>query len=141
MPEADITNPILTGATKLGARLFRQNTGLGWVGKIFRKTADRIILDNPRPLHAGLCKGSSDIIGWTPCVITPEMVGQTVAVFTAFEVKTNGVVTTKEQGAFVDAVRNAGGIAAVVRSVDEALSLLVLWFPGRGLKYKNPPRG
>lgn len=124
MAEADITNPILTGATKLGARLFRQNTGLGWVGKIFRKTADRITLDNPRPLHAGLCKGSSDIIGWTPRVITPEMVGQTVAVFTALEVKTGKVVTTDEQKAFVAAVQKAGGIAAVVRSVDEGLDLL-----------------
>lgn len=122
--EADITNPILTGASNFGARLFRQNTGLGWVGKIIRKTAAAITIENPRPLHAGLCKGSSDIIGWTPRVITPEMVGQTVAVFTAFEVKTDGVATTKEQGAFVGAVRDAGGIAAIVRSVDEALDLL-----------------
>ena len=124
MPEADITNPILTGATKLGARLFRQNAGLGWVGKITRKTAAAITLENPRPLHAGLCKGSSDIIGWTPRVITPEMVGQTVAVFTALEVKTGRVATTPEQAAFVRAVQAGGGIAAVVRSTDEALDLL-----------------
>ena len=122
--EADITNPILTGATKLGARLFRQNVALAWVGTIFRKTATRIILDNPRPLHAGLCKGSSDIIGWTRRVITPDMVGQTVAVFTALEVKTGRVPTTTEQAAFVKAVRAGGGIAAVVHSVDEALGLL-----------------
>ncbi len=124
MAEADITNPILTGATKLGARLFRQNTGLGWVGQVVHKTAAMLTLRNPRPLHAGLCVGSSDIIGGAPRVITPEMVGQTVAVFTALEVKTGRVPTTKEQAAFVGAVQAAGGIAAAVRSPDEALALL-----------------
>lgn len=130
MPEADITNPILTGATKLGSRLFRQNTGLGWVGQVVHKTAAMLTLRNPRPLHAGLCKGSSDIVGLHPIVITPEMVGKTIAVFAAFEVKTGRVTTTDEQRAFVGMVRERGGIAAVVRSAEEALTILREWVPG-----------
>lgn len=124
MAERDITAPLLKEASKLGARLFRQNTGLGWVGEIVRKTGQSLLLKNPRPLHAGLCVGSSDVIGWTPRVITPEMVGQTVAVFTAIEVKTKGITVTEPQKKFVQAVQEAGGIAGIARSVDEAVALL-----------------
>src|SRR4051812_4407900 len=111
MAEADITNKILKGASLVGARLFRQNVALAWVGKTVRKTPSTITLENPRPLHAGLCKGSSDIIGWTPVLVTAEMVGSTVAVFTALEVKAGRVPVTEEQARFVAAVQAAGGIA------------------------------
>jgi hypothetical protein len=57
----------------LGGRVFRNNVGEYKVG-------DRYI-------RYGLCPGSSDIIGWTPVKITPEMVGTTLPVFTAVEVK------------------------------------------------------
>ncbi len=124
MAERDITVKILKEASQLGARLFRQNTGLGWVGEIVRKTGQALVLKNPRPLHAGLCVGSSDVIGWTPRVITPEMVGKTVAVFTAIEVKTKGITVTEPQKKFVQAVQEAGGIAGIARSVDEAVALL-----------------
>lgn len=124
MSEADITNPILKEASRMGARLFRQNVALAWVGKQIKRTPTTITLENPRPLHAGLCKGSSDVIGWTPVLVTPEMVGSTLAVFTAIEVKAGRVPVTDEQRKFVAAVVEAGGIARVVRSVAEAVSAL-----------------
>jgi hypothetical protein len=37
---------------------------------------------------ASLCKGSADLIGYRTITITPDMVGQQVAVFTSIEVKT-----------------------------------------------------
>lgn len=123
--ESDITNPILKQASKLGARLFRQNVALAWIGETVRKTADTLTLRNPRPLHAGLCVGSSDCIGWTPVVITPEMVGARVALFTAIEVKTGRVPTTQQQRDFIAAVLKDGGIAGVVHSTDEALALIL----------------
>lgn len=123
--EKDITNPILKAASKLGARLFRQNTGVGYVGRTLRRTESTLTLADPRPLHAGLCVGSSDIIGWTPIEITPDMVGARVAVFTALEVKTGRLTATDEQERFIAAVRSAGGIAGVVRSDTDALSLIL----------------
>ena len=68
----------------------------------------------------GLCVGSSDVIGWTRVVVTQAMVGRTLAVFTAFECKVGRNVTTVEQGAFLAAVKAQGGIAAVVRRVEDA---------------------
>jgi len=124
MQERDITNPLLKAASKAGARLFRQNVGVGWVGRVVRKTDDSVTLANPRPLHAGLCKGSSDVIGWTPVVVTADMIGRRVAVFTALEIKTPGVVTTPEQARFVETVREAGGYAAVVRNVEDGVAAL-----------------
>jgi hypothetical protein len=53
-----------TGAT----RLFRNNTGT-------------LRDQHGRPVSFGLCKGSADLIGYRSITITPEMVGQQVAVF------------------------------------------------------------
>lgn len=122
--ERDILNPLLKAASLIGARLFRQNTGVGWVGRMVSNSAGTVVLAGARPLHAGLCKGSSDVIGWTPVTITADMVGKKVAVFTALELKTAGVATTTEQANFVKAVRASGGFAQVVRSVDEGLAAL-----------------
>lgn len=69
----------------------------------------------------GLCVGSSDLIGFKSITITPEMVGQKVAVFTAIEVKTDKGKVSPAQTKFVEMVRSFGGIGAVVRSVDDAL--------------------
>lgn len=82
-----------------------------------------VVVRNARPLHAGLCKGSSDIIGWMSVLITPGMVGKKTAVFLALEVKKN-TKATSEQLNFVDRVRAAGGIAGIVHSEDEAKALL-----------------
>ena len=68
-------------------------------------------------MQFGLCKGSADLIGWTSRTITPEMVGQQVAIFTSIEVKTPTGRIRPEQKTWLDAVVKAGGIAAVARSV------------------------
>jgi hypothetical protein len=68
----------------IGLRLFRNNTGMGWVGKLFRPTRVMTIAVGPGdvllreafPLHAGLCEGSSDLIGWVSVTVTKEMVGK-----------------------------------------------------------------
>ena len=92
-------------------RLFRNNTG----------TLRDI---NGRPVSFGLCKGSADLIGWRSVTITPEMVGQQVAVFTSIEVKTPTGRVKPEQQQWLNAVQAAGGIAGVARSVGEAMDLL-----------------
>jgi len=95
-----------TGAT----RLFRNNTGT-------------LRDQHGRPVSFGLCKGSADLIGWRTVMITPEMVGQQVAVFTSIEVKTPAGRVKPEQQQWLDAVQAAGGIAGVARSVEDALRI------------------
>jgi len=121
--EGELIRRILLAGTAEGARLFRQNVGQGWTGKATHR-GSAVVIKNARPLHAGLCKGSSDIIGWRPVTITPDMVGQTVAIFTAIEVKTGRLRTTADQQRFLDAVEKAGGIADVARGVDNAVAIL-----------------
>jgi hypothetical protein len=122
--ERPLLNHALLVATQLGARLFRNNVGQGWVGKVVYRGPRTITLDDPRPLQTGLCVGSSDLIGWRPVTITPEMVGQTLAVFCAVEMKGARGVVTDEQRRFIDAVRVAGGRAGAAYSIEEATAIL-----------------
>jgi hypothetical protein len=57
-------------------------------------------------------------------VITPEMVGQRIAVFTSVEVKTATGRLSPAQTHWLHAVRSAGGIAGVARSVADAHHLV-----------------
>lgn len=110
MRESTILSLILRlgrGAT----RLFRNNTGQ------FRTEDGRVV-------RTGLCVGSSDVIGWKVVDITPDMVGQRVAVFVAIECKSATGRASLEQERFIAAVRAAGGIAGVCRSPEDAEKLL-----------------
>jgi hypothetical protein len=75
------------------------------------------------PVRYGLQPGSSDLIGWRTVTITPDMVGQRIAVFTSIEVKTPTGRVKPEQQQWLDAVQAAGGIAGVARSVEDALRI------------------
>lgn len=123
MLESNVQKLIQLTASKLGVVLFRNNVGLGWQGQVRRLTDGSIHILTPRPLEAGLHKGSSDLIGWKAVTITPDMIGKRVAIFTAIEVKA-GTKPTPEQLTFIDQVRKAGGIAGIARSPEEASSLL-----------------
>lgn len=71
----------------------------------------------------GLTKGSADLIGWRTVVVTPEMVGTTLAVFLSIEVKTPTGRVTPQQQAWQAAVQQAGGISGIARSVSDALRI------------------
>lgn len=101
-----------------GGRLFRNNVGTGWAGNAVR-VPEGVLIHGARRFRAGLCVGSSDLIGWTPTKITGDMVGQTVAIFTAVEAKTGRVGVSDEQMQFIEAVRSAGGIGMVVRGTGQ----------------------
>jgi hypothetical protein len=51
------------------------------------------------------------------------MVGKRLALFLALEVKTATGPIMPEQKTFIENVRKAGGLAGVVRSVDEAVAV------------------
>jgi hypothetical protein len=77
-----------------------------------------------RPVQYGVCNpGGSDLIGWTPVCITPDMVGKTVAVFTAVEVKTPTGKPTEHQLNFITQVLRAGGFAGIARSPGDAVAI------------------
>lgn len=105
-PERNRINQILVGLPP-EKRLFRINAGMGWAGKIVQSTPDALILKNPRPFH-GAPEGWSDLVGWETVVITPEMVGQRVAIATAVEVKVTGRLT-RAQGNFGHVLEQMGG--------------------------------
>jgi hypothetical protein len=73
----------------------------------------------------GLCVGSSDLIGFQSVTITPEMVGQKIAVFIALEIKTEKGKVSPAQTKFCEMVARFGGKSAIVRSVDDAVKTLV----------------
>lgn len=98
--EADIMRDIQLALTRCGARVFRNNVGV-WK------------LEDGRRVRTGLCKGSSDLVGWTH-----------TGRFLALEIKRPGRMrVTKEQQAFIDAVNQRGGLAFVARSAGEATDI------------------
>ena len=91
--------------------------------RLFRNNTGTLKDQNGRPVQFGLCKGSADLIGWKRVTVTPDMVGQQVAVFLSIEVKTATGRLRPEQQQWLDAVQAAGGIAGVARSVEDAQRL------------------
>lgn len=138
MNETNLTRLVMIAVSALrNTVIFRNNVGMGWVGKSKRISqpitvtlqAGDVIVSNARPLQAGLCEGSSDLIGWSVRTVTPDMVGQKVALFTAIEVKTNDGRVSAEQLNFIHRVREAGGIAGLARSPQEAENLICGFTP------------
>lgn len=115
MLEADFMRRCMKRATDLGARLFRLNIGLAWVGEVTKNRDGSITIRNPRPFKSGV-PGMSDLIGWAPVVVTPDMVGKTIAVYLAVETKSARGRASDEQKNFISAVHSAGGKAGIART-------------------------
>lgn len=110
-PETPLVKRIQVAASSIGCRLFRNNVG---------SLKDR----NGTWVTYGLCTGSSDLIGWIPVKVTQEMVGKTISIFLALEVKTPTGKLTAEQQNFLSIVTQAGGISFVATSEEEATRIL-----------------
>lgn len=102
MRETSILQRVQLDASRRGYRLFRNNVG-------------QLLDARGVPVRYGLCPGSSDLIGWRELVITPDMVGHTVAQFCAVEVKTATGKPTPQQMQFLESVAQAGGVAVIAR--------------------------
>lgn len=110
--EALIQKQIMLSVSERGCRIFRNNCGA-------HKTEDG------RFVRYGVASpGGSDLIGWTSTTITEEMIGTKVAIFTAIEVKSARGRASADQEHFINTVLDAGGIAGIARSPQEALDLL-----------------
>lgn len=134
--EHPIQQRILIAHGSGDTRLWRNNVGTGWTGQATRVSAGNlaamarglrpgdVVIRAGRPLHAGLCIGSSDLIGLRSLVAGPELVGQRIAQFAAVEVKSPTGRPTKEQTAFIKTIQHLGGLAGVARSPEEAARIL-----------------
>ena len=94
--------------------------------RLWRNNVGALRDERGRLVTYGLCKGSSDLIGLSQVVIGPEHLGQTLAVFSALEVKTAKGRIREEQEKFLQLVQQLGGRAGVVRSLDDVLQILRL---------------
>lgn len=116
MKESNIQQLVRLAASKLkGVRLFRNNVALAWTGDVSKLKDGSILIRNPRPLHAGLMKGSGDLIGWQSITITPDMVGAVIAKFVSVEVKTTIGRESDDQKTWKNVVNQHGGAAIVAR--------------------------
>lgn len=130
MAEADLMRLLQRFASTVGARLFRQNTGMAWVGNARRIARTEtvqvypgdVVIRKARPFHAGV-EGMSDLGGWVPVQVTADMVGSTVAIYAQVEVK-DEARPTKEQLAWITAVKKAGGRAGIAHNESELLEII-----------------
>ena len=104
-PETKIMNKIMLAMSKKGYLCWRNQVGLF-------KTLDG------RTVNIGI-KGSSDLMAIKPTVITPEMVGQTLAVFVAVEVKTATGRQSEPQKKWQKAVEKLGVKYILARSEND----------------------
>jgi hypothetical protein len=99
--ESDILKRVMLAAGSAGLRLFRNHNGLFY---------DK----DGRAHKTGLCKGSSDLVGWH--------IG--TGKFVAAEIKTKTGVVSVEQQNFLDQVNKAGGIGIVCRDEKDLKKLI-----------------
>ena len=113
MSEQELQQRIRLELGRGAVRLWRNNVGA------LRDQRGRLV-------SYGLCRGSSDLIGLRRLTITPEHLGQSLAVFAALEVKAQQGQPTAEQQQFLAAVQQLGGLAGVARSLADARAILRL---------------
>lgn len=114
MKESQIQSEILLALSESACVVWRVGTSRAWVGKIIHKHQNVVTLDNATMILTGLAVGGSDIIG----------IHRPTGRFIAIEVKSKNGRPTKEQLNFIRIVKEAGGIAGIARSVEDALALL-----------------
>ena len=115
---------------------FRFDSGSGYVGgrefvakkdgAVQVKKGDVVVV-NPKRITYGI-PGAGDRVGWTETIVTDDMIGKKVAVFTSIEDKSATDRIGVNQLIFLLNVLRAGGIALVYRegvklTLDEALEL------------------
>lgn len=133
--ETAVQQMIRLDAVKVGVQLWRNNNGACTdnTGRLIRYG-----LGNDSAKVNKVIK-SSDLIGITPVTITPDMVGKTIGVFTAVEVKRSDWGTwtrfqsdgrnfnEREQAQleFIKLVQDKGGLAGFASSIETFRSIVL----------------
>lgn len=125
MKESAIQNEVLRVlGSQPHIRVFRNTVGGAWTGRGTVLAGNSVIIHNARWQAFGLHPGSADLIGWKTVTVSPDMVGSQLAVFLSVEIKSKDGRAKPHQLNWLNRVVEAGGIAAVVRSAEEAKGLL-----------------
>lgn len=119
MTESALYPQIMQAFSRGPTRVFRQNAGTAWQGKIIEQSTSRLVLAYPRAIRLG-SPGMADLGGLTSVVITPDMVGQLIGVDVQIECKFGTGRLTAEQAAYIQMIRTLGGRAGIARSVEDA---------------------
>jgi hypothetical protein len=140
------------------SRVFRLNTGRGWVptrgkakkfkiggvihlqnGTTISVHAGDVLVPGGRPIALGFgmpngrpFEGIGDLVGWTEITITAEMVGFGIAVFTNIETKSSADARKRaSQHNVIAQVKAAGGIAGFAHTPEMAREMIVRFTPVR----------
>jgi hypothetical protein len=109
----DLTHPIEAALNRLPGVRVARNNNLGPVVPYVRRLQPDI-----RPIRAGLGDGSADLVGVCSVAYGVRPVGRAFCL----EVKRPGVKPDADQVRWLRVVRELGGFACVVHSVDEAIA-------------------
>lgn len=125
----NLTDKIRLEASKRGIYLFRNNSGA------FHATDGRFVrfglANDSERINKNLKSG--DLIGFIPVTITPEMVGEKIAIFASIEIKKydheikSNSSRVKAQKAWVELVKCNGGFSIMTNSLDNFLSELYVY--------------
>lgn len=125
--ESTVQQEIQIHSMHFKCHLMRNNSG-ALVDKDGRPV--RFGLGNVSKAHNDKIK-SSDLIGITKIVITPDMVGKTVGIFTAIECKEEAWKEFKKLDArelaqrnFIEWVKSNGGLAGFANGIDKIEKIL-----------------
>jgi hypothetical protein len=119
--ESEIQQLVQIEGPKWGCKLERNNSG-AFEDKTGRHV--RFGLGNVSKKHSDQMK-SADLVGFKQIVVTPEMVGKTIAVITGIEMKTPGWkfnpkdAHERAQFNWLQWISNHGGFAGFAQSVDD----------------------
>jgi len=135
--ESEVDEEIkLEAAVKFLSHLWRNN-----VGAMFDATKRMVrygLANESTAMNEKIKSG--DRIGITPVVITADMVGHIVGVFTSIEVKKEGWTFTKSttretaQLAWIELVQNKGGIAGFANSKQTYVAIVKEWYANKSSK-------
>ena len=111
-PETNVQNAILLAHSQAGALTWRNQVG------VFRA------MDDPQRVVKVGTPGMADIISVVPVTVTQDMVGKTIGVAVATEVKTETGAQRKKQQLWQLAWEKRFGIYLIARSAEQALEQL-----------------
>lgn len=134
MLEDEVDQRIQLEAPKINCTLFRNNSG-AFTDSTGRTVRYGLANDSKRKNEEFK---SSDRVGFTEVLITPEMVGKIVAVFTVIECKRSNWgpknLSKREIGQknFIDFITSRGGIGGFANSVETFRKIISDWKSSKG---------